>query len=241
MSGELAGKRALVTGASRGIGRAVALAYAAAGAEVLATARDEPALTTLAEEIAAAGGRARVAALDLAAPGAIERIVAAVEARGPSLDVLVVNAGQLGVVASLEEYPPALFEQVMRINLTVPFLLVHALMPHLRRAPAASIVLVTSGLGRRGRAGWGAYAISKFGLEGLAEVLADELAGSTVRSNLVSPGPTRTAMRAAAFPDEDPATLPAPEDLVPVFVHLASDAAKGTNGQRLEARAWRSR
>ena len=153
------------------------------------------------------------------------------------LDVLVHSAGILGPKIPLDSYPAEDWDEVIQVNLTAPFLLTQALLPLLRKGFHPSVTFISSGVGRVGRAEWGAYAVSKFGVEGLTQVWADELQGENIRVNAVNPGGTRTQMRAAAYPEEDPKTLPTPEEISPVFVWLArSDTT--INGQSLEARDW---
>jgi NAD(P)-dependent dehydrogenase (short-subunit alcohol dehydrogenase family) len=137
----------------------------------------------------------------------------------------------------LAEYPPEAWDEVMHLNLTVPFLLTQALLPLLRKGDRPSVVFITSGAGRRGRARWGGYGVSKFGIEGLTQTWADELRPEGIRVNAVNPGATRTRMRAFAYPEEDPQTLPAPEDIAPIFVWLSRPDIQIT-GQSLDARDW---
>jgi NAD(P)-dependent dehydrogenase (short-subunit alcohol dehydrogenase family) len=237
-AGKLSGKVALVTGSSRGIGRAVALAYAAEGAKVFLCARDEAELERAAGEIRAAGGAAAFAALDLARDSAGERLVREVEHRYGALDVLVNNAGILGPRAPIATYPIDAWEEVVHINVTSLFVLTQAALRLMMARRQGSIINVSSGVGRIGKARWGAYAVSKFAVEGLTQVLADELKQWNVRANAVNPGGTRTAMRAEAYPEEDPNTLPTAEEITPVFVYLASDEAASVTGQSLDARDW---
>ncbi len=237
-SGKLAGKTALVTGASRGIGKAVALAYAREGAKVFICARHEAALESAAAEIRAAGGEAAFAACDLARDGAAERLVREVERRYGAPDVLVNNAGILGPRAPIATYPIDVWEEVMQINVNSVFVLTRAILRLMTARRQGSIINVSSGVGRIGKARWGAYAVSKFAIEGLTQVLADELKAWNIRANAVNPGGTRTAMRAEAYPDEDPATLPTAEEIAPVFVYLASDDSASVTGQSLDARDW---
>ena len=237
-TGKLSGKVALVTGATRGIGRAVARAYAKEGAKVFLCARHEADLEDAAGEIRAAGGEAAFAAVDLARDGTGERLVREVERRYGALDVLVNNAGILGPRAPIASYPIDAWEEVIQINLTAVFALTQAALRLMTARRQGSIINVTSGVGRTGKARWGAYAAAKFAIEGFTQVLAEELKEWTIRANAVNPGGTRTAMRAEAYPDEDPATLPAPGEITPVFVYLASDESTKVTGQSLDARDW---
>jgi NAD(P)-dependent dehydrogenase (short-subunit alcohol dehydrogenase family) len=237
-AGKLSGKIALVTGASRGIGRAVSLAYAKEGAKVFLSARREAELERAAGEIRAAGGEAAYAAVDLARDGTGERLVREVERRYGALDVLVNNAGILGPRAPIVTYPIDAWEEVIQINLNSVFALTQAALRLMTARRRGSIINVASGVGRIGKARWGAYAASKFAIEGFTQLLAEEMKEWNIRVNAVNPGATRTSMRAAAYPDEDPATLPAPEEIAPVFIYLASDESAAVTGQSLDARDW---
>jgi NAD(P)-dependent dehydrogenase (short-subunit alcohol dehydrogenase family) len=237
-AGKLSGKVALVTGSSRGIGRAVALAYAAEGAKVFLCARDEAELERAAGEIRAAGGAAAFAALDLARDSAGERLVREVEHRYGALDVLVNNAGILGPRAPIATYPIDAWEEVIHINVTSTFAVTQAALRLMMARRQGSIINISSGVGRIGKARWGAYAVSKFAVEGLTQVLADELKDWNIRANAVNPGGTRTAMRAEAYPEEDPGTLPTAEEITPVFIYLASEQSAAITGQSLDARRW---
>ncbi|HEX2386066.1 MAG TPA: YciK family oxidoreductase [Candidatus Binatia bacterium] len=235
---KLSGKVTLVTGSSRGIGRAVALAYAKEGAKVFLCARNEAELERAASEIRAAGGEAAFAAIDLARDGAGERLVREVEHRYGALDVLVNNAGILGPRAPIATYPIDAWEEVIHINVTSTFAVTQAALRLMMARRQGSIINISSGVGRIGKARWGAYAVSKFAVEGLTQVLADELKDWNIRANAVNPGGTRTAMRAEAYPEEDPGTLPTAEEITPVFIYLASEQSAAITGQSLDARRW---
>lgn len=231
----LEGRRILVTGGSSGIGRALVRAYAAHGASVLAVARNEEGLRETAA--GAAAGRVTVVRADLAADPGRRAVATAVERAG-ALDVAVHAAGALGPVgdeARLVRYPAAEWYRVLEVNLSAVHFLHQRLAPFLERGHRPAVIGVSSTVGRNGRAGWGMYAISKHALEGWLEILADEWSG---RVYSVNPGGTRTPMRAQAMPKEDPATLPAAEDVAPLFLRLAHPAAPEQSGARLEARRW---
>lgn len=235
----LDGAVALVTGASRGLGAAVARLFASRGAALALVARDGALLRSQARRLLAAGAPDVLPlAADLADPGAPARVAAAVRDRFGRLTCLVNNAGRLGPRVPLAEYPDAEWEATLAVNLTAPFRLIKACLPLLRAdAPAfASIINLSSGVGRTGKARWGAYAVSKFGIEGLTQVLAAETAGSGLVVLAVNPGPTRTGMRAAAYPEEDPATVPAPETVARALLFTAAhpDAA-ARHGESLDA------
>lgn len=237
----LSGKAALITGGSRGIGRAVAAAYAQAGAEVFICGRDELGVAAALREIAEAGGSIDGAVGDVGNRADAERLVWTALERFGRVDVLVNNASILGPRQELADYPIGAWEEVLRINLTGIFLITRAILPGMIARHAGSIINVTSGVGRRGKARWGAYAVSKAGLEGFTQVLSDEVREAGIRVNSVNPAATRTGMRAAAYPAEDPQTLPTPEQVVPLFLYLASDASEDVTGQSLEAREWLGR
>lgn len=235
---KLSGKVALVTGSSRGIGRAVALAYAKEGAKVFLCARNEAEIERAAGEIRANGGEAAFAAIDLARDGAGQRLVREVEHRYGALDVLVNNAGILGPRAPIATYPIDAWEEVVQINVNSVFVVTQAALRVMMARRQGSIINVSSGVGRTGKARWGAYAVAKFAIEGFTQVLADELKQWNIRANAVNPGGTRTAMRAEAYPEEDPNTLPTAEEIAPVFIYLASGESASITGQSLDARDW---
>lgn len=233
---KISGKVALITGGSRGIGKAVAAAYAGEGARVFICARGEDHLARTVNEIRDAGGEIAGQAGDIGKAKDAQRIVgAAVELYG-RIDVLVNNASLLGSRVAIADYPIADWEEVVRVNLTGVFLLTQQVLQVMIRQRQGSIINVSSGVGRTGKARWGAYACSKAGLEGFTQVLADELKDSGIRVNSVNPAATRTAMRAEAYPDEDPLSLPAPEEIMPIFLYLASDESAGVTGKALDAR-----
>lgn len=221
MSGLLDGRIAVVTGASRGIGRAVALRYAAEGAHVIALARTVGALEELDDEIGKQGGSATLVPVDLNDLDKLEALGPSLYQRFGKVDIFVANAGGLGTVGPVSHHEPKLWEETFRINVHANFRLIRSLEPALRLSDAGRAIIVTSGAARRNTAYWGAYAASKAALEAMALTWADELANTKVRVNLLSPGPIATRMRAAAFPGEDPATLRKPEDIAGAFVDLA--------------------
>jgi NAD(P)-dependent dehydrogenase (short-subunit alcohol dehydrogenase family) len=205
---------ALVTGASRGIGAATAVALAATGHHVIITARKDKDLEVTDEAINKVGGTATIAPFDLTDTPAIERLAAALASRWGRLDVLVLNAGQLGSLAPVPHLDKKDWDRVIAVNLTANWHLLRALDPLLRRAPAADVVALTSSVGSTPRAYWGAYAASKAALENLIATYGLEVATiSAIRTHIIDPGATRTAMRARAFPGEDPATVKPPEEV----------------------------
>ncbi|KAA5605705.1 SDR family NAD(P)-dependent oxidoreductase [Roseospira marina] len=222
-TGRMAGRVAVVTGASRGIGRAVARLFALEGAHVVAVARTQAALEELDDEVRAAGaGPLMLVAEDLCDFEKIDQMAYALAKRFGRLDVLVGNAGLLGRLGPMGDLPPEMFEQVMNANVTANWRLIRALDPLLRQSEAGRAVFVTSSVGHQARAYWGAYAVSKAALEMMVKVWADELHKTNVKVNLVNPGRTRTKMRQAAYPGEKPETLPTPESHGEAFLRLAS-------------------
>ncbi len=233
----LKGKTAMITGAGGGIGKAIAKAYVKEGASVLICGRNEESLKEACKDISTYG-KIEYLKADIVKRSDVKRLANGITEKWSRLDILVNNASILGVRASILDYPENVWEEVIDINLNGQFFVIKAVLPSILKSENASIINVTSSVGRHGKALWGAYAASKFGLEGLTQVLADELSSSKVRVNSVNPGGTRTKMRARAYPDEDPMTLPTPEDIVPVFLYLASDESIGVTRRSFDARDW---
>ena len=235
----LADRRILVTGASQGIGRAVALACAAAGARVLLLGRDIRRLEQVAGEAAVCGRHEAIIVpmnLEGASLDDYRHVAELIRTQLGALDGLVLNAAMLGELCPIEHYDPVLWARVFQVNVHSQFLLVQACLPLLKAGGSGSVIFTSSGVGRRGRSYWGAYAASKFAVEGLMETLADELASDAgVRVNSVNPGRTRTRMRAMAYPAEDPGTLLPPEAITPLYVWLLAPASAAVHGQRLDA------
>lgn len=229
-----------MTGAGDGIGQALALALARQGATVALLGRTQRKLERTYDRIVVAGGPTPALLpfnLETAAAPEYDALHDALEREFGRLDGLAHVAGILGALSPIEHYDVPTWCQVLHVNLTAPFILTRTLLPLLKRSADASIVFTSSGVGRQGRANWGAYSVSKFGVEGLMQVLAHEMSGSTrVRANSVNPGPVRTAMRRQAFPAEDPARLPEPAAVVGPFVYLLGPASQGVNGQSFDCR-----
>jgi NAD(P)-dependent dehydrogenase (short-subunit alcohol dehydrogenase family) len=212
----------VVTGASRGIGRAAAIAFAKAGAHVVAIARTQGGLEELDDEIRAAGAFATLVPLDLKDCEAIDRLGGAINERWGKLDILLGNAGLLGEIAPLTHVDQPVWDAVMAVNVTANWRLIRSLDPLLQKSDAGRAVFLTSGAAHRCLAYWGPYSVSKAALEALVRTYAAETATTPIRVMMVNPGPLRTRMRAAAMPGEDPETLRTPEELAPHLVRLAS-------------------
>ena len=234
-----AGRVILVTGATSGIGRAVAIELVKHGATALLHGRNEAALEALYQELRTLGPEPAVAQIDFerAQGPEYQALTQQIETRYGRLDGLLHNAGMLGTLSPIEHYDIGLWQRVLLVNLTAPFILTRCLLPLLRRSQDASIVYTTSTVGHKGRAYWGAYAASKFGVEGLAQVLADELSSTAIRVNAINPGATRTKMRARAYPAEDVATLATPESRTRAYLYLLGPASRGASGGLLECAA----
>jgi len=218
----LDGLIALVTGATRGIGRASAIGLAAAGAHVIAVGRAQGALEALDDEILKlTGERATLVPLDLMQPDGIDQLGGAIHQRWGRLDILVHAAGILGELTPASHIEPKLWDRVMTVNLTSAYRLIRSLEPLLRLSKAGRAIFLTSGAAVEPMAFWGAYAASKAGLEALVLSWADELENTPIRPVLLAPGAMRTAMRAKAFPGEDPMSLPDPAEIAPLVVKLA--------------------
>lgn len=234
---KLKDKKALITGGSKGIGKGIAEAYLKEGASVVICGRGEDSLKDAHDELSEYGDISFVSA-DIADKKDVKRLAEEIENKWGKLDILVNNASILGIKAKIMDYPEDLWEEVIHINLNAQFFVTKALLPLLIESENSSIINVSSTVGRVGRKEWGAYSASKFGVEALTQILAQEMEQYNVRVNSVNPGGTRTDMRAGAYPEEDPDTLPTPLDISPVFVYLASDESIGENGKEFDARDW---
>jgi NAD(P)-dependent dehydrogenase (short-subunit alcohol dehydrogenase family) len=220
---DLSGRIALVTGATRGIGRAVAVALAKAGAHVIATGRTAGALEEVDDEIRAASGQsATLLTLNLKHGDKIDGLGPTLHTRFGKLDILVGNAGILGPLSPLGHIATEQFQETIDINLTANWRLIRTLDPLLKLSDAGRAVFLSSGAALARNAYWGPYAISKAGLEALVKTYAHEVANTSVRANVLSPGPIRTRMRGKAFPGEDPMTLKTPEDVAPAILRLCA-------------------
>jgi NAD(P)-dependent dehydrogenase (short-subunit alcohol dehydrogenase family) len=237
----LSGKIALVTGASRGIGRAAALELATAGAQVVAVARTEGALADLDDEIReATGRRATLVPLDIADGDALDQLGFVLHQRFGRLDLLVHAAGILGPLTPVSHIEPKHWDRVLAVNLTAAYRLIRTTEPLLRAAPAGLGIFLTSSRAHRPRAFWGPYGATKAGLENLVRTWADELESSTIRAVLLEPGAMRTRMRAEAMPGEDPETLPDPSEIGPLVVELALRTDLGLPTSNVVFSEWKS-
>jgi NAD(P)-dependent dehydrogenase (short-subunit alcohol dehydrogenase family) len=221
MGGRLAGKIALITGASRGIGAAVAERFVQEGAHVVLAARTVGGLEEVDDKIRAAGGTATLVPADLRDFIKIDELAAKLFDRYGRLDILVGNAAEFGVFSPLGHIDPAIWSEVIDLNLTANWRLIRAMDPLLRAAPTGRAIFVTSGVARASPAYWGPYAVGKAALEMLVKIYAGEIAQTQVRANLIDPGSVRTRLRARAFPGENPARLPCPERVAEAFLTLA--------------------
>ncbi|WP_409525099.1 YciK family oxidoreductase [Nitrincola sp. MINF-07-Sa-05] len=229
----------LVTGAGDGIGREAARQFAAHGATVILLGRTTEKLESLYDELEAAGyPQPAIVPLNLESAGEhdfIELCNTLYQEFG-KLDGILHNASLLGVRTPIENYDPTIWLQVMQVNVNSAFMMTQTLMPLLRASDDASVVFTSSSVGRKGKAYWGAYAVSKFATEGMMQVLADELENSgNIRVNCINPGATRTNMRANAYPAENPESNPTPAEIMPLYLYLMGPDSKGQNGSTLDA------
>ena len=235
---ELAGKTILITGAGDGIGRQAALSYAMAGATVILLGKTTKKLEAVYDEIIASGApEPAIVPLDL--NGATKQhyidMANTIKSEFGKLDGLLHNAGMLGVLTPYEHIDLETWQKIIQVNVTSAMLMTQALLPVMALAPQASIVFTSSGVGRKARAYWGAYAVSKFATEGLMQLIADEYENTTIRTNCINPGATRTKMRNAAYPGEDQRLLKTPADIMPLYLYLMSDQSQQINGQSIDA------
>jgi len=229
----------LITGATDGIGRALALHAAHLGAQVVLHGRNVNKLEKVYDELEAIEGAPRpsIAVVDLASANSesYTSLASSIEQEFGRLDGLVLNASILGERYSIEQYDAVLWQRVMHVNVTSAFAMTQVLLPLLHKSDDASVIFTSSGVGRTGKAFWGAYAVSKFATEGLSQVLADENRQSNLRSNCINPGATRTGMRLAAYPAEDRDKLKRPEDILAPYIYLLGPDSKGVTGQSIDA------
>jgi NAD(P)-dependent dehydrogenase (short-subunit alcohol dehydrogenase family) len=229
----------LITGAGDGIGRAAALSFARHGATIILAGRTTKKLEAVYDQIEALNApQAAIIPINLegAAPHEYDVIAETIEKEFGHLDGLLNNAGVLGSRTPIGNYDPSVWDRVMQVNVNAQFYLTQSMLPLLMQSQDASIIFTSSSVGRKGHAYWGAYAVSKFATEGLMQTLADELENtSNIRVNAINPGATRTNMRAAAYPAENPNDLATPEQIMPAYLYLMGADSKGTNGRSLDA------
>ncbi|MGX9461356.1 YciK family oxidoreductase [Shewanella sp. A14] len=231
-------KTILITGAGDGIGRAASLEFAKHGATVILLGKTVKKLENVYDEITTAGyPTPAIVPLDMS--GATEQnyidMAETIAEQFGHLDGLLHNASQLGALGPFEHLDLASLEAILKVNVTAQAIMTKSLLPIMRKAEHASIIFTSSSVGRKGRAYWGAYAFSKFATEGMMQVLADECDNTSVRTNSINPGATRTEMRAKAYPGEDPKTLKTPQEIMPTYLFLMGDESIGTNGQAFNA------
>jgi NAD(P)-dependent dehydrogenase (short-subunit alcohol dehydrogenase family) len=237
----LDGRIALVTGATRGIGRAAAMALAGAGAQVVALGRTQGALEELDDAIGAAGGpRPVLVPIDLTEPDGLDALGGELNRRYGRLDLLVHAAAMLGGLWPVAHVDPRLWDRVVATNLTATYRLIRSLEPLLRASDAARAIFLTSGAAAHPRAFWGAYATTKAGMEAMVRAWADEIEHTSVRAVLLNPGAMRTRMRAEAFPGEDPDTLPDPAEIGPMIVEIAAAADPGLPNEVRSFSNWKA-
>ncbi|MFT5276606.1 MAG: NAD(P)-dependent dehydrogenase (short-subunit alcohol dehydrogenase family) [Glaciecola sp.] len=236
----LQNKTVLITGAGDGIGKQAAITFAQHGAEVLLLGRTVKKLESTYDEIMSNGGpEPAIVPIDFngATPKHYEEMVASIEGQYKKIDVVLFNAGVLGNLCPFEQIKQSDFLEVNQVNLNSQFYMTQALLPLLKQNDSASVIFTSSSVGRKGRAFWGAYSISKFATEGMMQVLADEFKNSGIRFNCINPGGTKTDMRAKAFPGEKPDLLKTPADIMSTYLYLASDDSQKVNGQSLDCQA----
>lgn len=236
----LNGRIILVTGASDGIGKEAALTYARHGASLILLGRNEEKLRRVAQQVSDEGQAAQWFILDMATciPEDCQQLTSEIATTTPHLDGVLHNAGLLGDICPMSEQDPAVWNEVMQVNVNATFYLTQALLPLLLKSDCGSLVFTSSSVGRQGRANWGAYATSKFATEGMMQVLAEEYQ-NRLRVNCINPGGTRTSMRASAFPTEDPQKLKTPADIMPLYLWLMGDDSRRKTGMTFDAQPGR--
>jgi NAD(P)-dependent dehydrogenase (short-subunit alcohol dehydrogenase family) len=231
-------KVAVITGASRGLGRALAIAFASEGALISICSRSND-IFYIADQIKSSCSKCHVGKVDVSDYESVKEFIEEVHKRFGRIDILVNNAGILGVRTTIVDYPVDEWRKVIDVNLNGAFYVTREVLRYMIPQEGGSIIMVSSSVGRVGRARWGAYSVSKFGVEGLTQILADELKAYGIRVNSVNPGPMATEMRRQAYPDEDPKKLKRPEDIVDVFIYLASDESKDVTGMQFDAQNFK--
>jgi NAD(P)-dependent dehydrogenase (short-subunit alcohol dehydrogenase family) len=234
MAGRLDGRIALITGASRGIGAAVAKRFAAEGAHLILTARTVGGLEEVDDAVQAVGGTATLIPADLLEMDQIDQMGGAIHERFGRLDILVGNAASLGILSPIAHVQPSVWEETLALNVTVNYRLIRSFDPLLRLSEAGRAIFVSAATAQNARPYWGAYSASKAAMEALVRTYAGEVTKTNVRANIINPGGVRTAMRAQAFPGEDPDTLKTPEEITETFVALTESSCE-KNGEIINA------
>ncbi|MFH1857933.1 MAG: SDR family oxidoreductase [Candidatus Omnitrophota bacterium] len=238
MKGHLVNQVALITGAGRGIGEGVAYRYAQEGAKVALVSRGREVLRKVVQRIRKEGGETLSVVADVSVEEEVTRLVRTTVKVFGKIDILVTAAGVLTSRSPIVEVTEEDWETTMAVNLKGSFLCSREVLKEMMKQKSGSIILISSGAGKRPAPYWGPYGVSKFGIEGLMLTMAEEVRNLGIRVNAVNPGGTRTRMRAKAYPDEDPGTLPTPEEISGLFVYLGSEASKKLTGQSIELRDW---
>lgn len=236
--GYLDGKVAVITGASRGIGEAVARRYAREGAKVVLASRSSEALRKVTQAVKEERGEALAVVTDVSVEADAVQLMTAACTAFKTIDILVTSAGVLTPRSPLSKVTEEDWERTLAVNLKGSFLCAREALKVMEKKKSGSIIFISSGAGKRSAPHWGPYAVSKFGIEGMMLAMAEEVKALGIRVNTVNPGGTRTAMRAMAYPDEDPKLLPAPEEIAGLFVYLGADDSKKVTGQSIELREW---
>jgi len=237
----LKNKRIVITGASRGLGRAMAIRFAQEGASLALCARSGELLNRLSLELSLGGTKTVATSCDISEPEQVERFASNVLEELGGIDVLVNNAAQLGPRIDLADWTAASWSRIIEVNVNGLFHVTKAFLPSMLGADSGSIINVSSSVGKQGKKRWGAYAISKFAMEGFTQTLADEVRTAHIRVNSVNPGPLDTEMRHAAYPEEDRSRLKSPAEVLEVFVYLASDESRLTTGQYFDAQTYKQK
>jgi len=231
-------KVAVITGASRGLGKALAVAFASEGALISICSKSNE-IFYIADQIKSSCSRCHVGKIDVSDHNAVKEFVEEVYKRFGRIDILVNNAAILGIRTNIVDYPIEEWRRVIDVNLNGVFYVTREVLRYMISQGGGSIIMVSSSVGRVGKAKWGAYSVSKFGVEGLTQILADELKAYGIRVNSVNPGPIATDMRKQAYPNEDQTKLKRPEDIVDVFIYLASDESKDITGMQFDAQNFK--
>lgn len=231
-------KVVVITGASKGLGAALARGFARSGAKVALCARSKDELKKIEQEITNDGGTVFTLPIDVKVPDHVENFASTTLSEFGKVDAVINNASILGQRVPVSDYQYSTWQNVIDVNINGVFLMTKAFLPALMKQRSGSIINLSSGVGNKGKPRWGAYCVSKFGVEGFSYMLAEEMREYSIRVNIVNPGGLATDMRRAAYPDEDRSKLKKPEDILNVFLYLASDASKDMTGERINAQEF---